>query len=219
MHDHEIRWILATIELHARWIVDPKSGERADFDSVDLAGLDLAGVDLSRARMPDVDLHDAKLIGAKLIGAKLVDADLSFADCRGADFTGADLQDANFEDADLSGSNFTGANLDGVLLRGAKLEGVIWSDGKPTATEEESEALARRIADVVLEDPETLCMATWHHHCGTKHCLAGWAEVIVDGKGSEAAEARGCQLVPTLRVFFYDQEQDAIDELRQVRDA
>jgi len=126
----------------------------------------------------------------------------------------ADLRGADLSDADLRGADLRGANLSGAALRGANLAGVIWPDGKPTATREESDALARRIAALVLAEPTNLGMSQWHT-CATTHCLAGWAEVLTESDVQPGrAHAIGLQRLPTLAHLFFGSDAEALDALR-----
>ena len=152
-----------------------------------------------RANLRDADLRDADLRGTNLSDANLAGANLRGADLRGADLRGADLSDAN---------------LRGAALRGANLTDVIWPDGKPTETIEESDALARRIAALVLAEPASLAMNKWHT-CATTHCLAGWAEALTESDVQPGrAHAIGLQRLPTLAHLFFSSDAEALDALR-----
>lgn len=57
---------------------------------------------------------------------------------------------------------------------------------KATEHTPEQIELARRIADRIEQDPDSLKMATWvessrHSKCRTVGCIAGWAVVLHDG--------------------------------------
>jgi hypothetical protein len=98
--------------------------------------------------------------------ANLTDARLS-----GANLTGADLSGAYLTDARLSGADLTDARLTGADLTGADLTGAIG-----IATEQEEAATWTAVRTQVLATPERLHMADWH--CGTSHCVAGWAQEL-----------------------------------------
>jgi hypothetical protein len=178
-----------TLRLHSLWLADAPGGQRADLTHANLAG----------ANLRDANLSDANLRGANLTRANL---------------SGANLSGANLSDANLSGANLSDANLSGAYLRGANLTGVIWLDGKPAATLEESDALARRIAELVLAEPTKLGMSQWHT-CATTHCLAGWAEVLTEPDVQQGrAHAIGLQRLPTLAHLFFASDAEALDALR-----
>lgn len=44
-------------------------------------------------------------------------------------------------------------------------------------------------------------MACWHASCGTTHCLAGWAQVLMGKEG--VAERWGREYLPSLQRYFY----------------
>ena len=53
--------------------------------------------------------------------------------------------------------------------------------GRPIAPADQCDALLEWIADIVLADPERLNMGSWH--CGTSHCIAGWAQALAASDG------------------------------------
>jgi len=71
---------------HAEWLVDEKTGRRANLSWADLSKADLSGANLS----------GANLSGANLSGVNLSWADLSKADLSGANLSGADLDFASW---------------------------------------------------------------------------------------------------------------------------
>ena len=156
----------------------------ADLHGADLHGADLKGADLKGADLHGADLSCADLKGADLSCADLRDADLSDAYLSGADLryaylSGADLRYANLSSASLSGANLTGANLTGANLTGATLP-----EGVPAVPD-----LVVRLVEAVGPSGEHLNMRTWHHPCGTAHCLAGWT-VTLSGEAGAALESR-----------------------------
>lgn len=54
-------------------------------------------------------------------------------------------------------------------------------------------------------------MDTWHSDCGTKHCLAGWAQVL-DGNEMDDIKAPsvGKKLLPNMSKYFYSASNYAI---------
>jgi uncharacterized protein YjbI with pentapeptide repeats len=109
------------LELHKKWILGQKDGQRAYLQRADLRGAYLRGA----------DLRGAYLQGAYLQGAYLQGADLRGADLQGADLQGADLRGAYLRGADLQGAYLQGADLQRADLRGAYLQGaenIEWAD-------------------------------------------------------------------------------------------
>ena len=98
---------------HAKWIVNHRTGKRADFCGADLKGVNLSGV----------DLWGADFRGADLRGSNLCGTNLRFANLSGA----------NLECANLTRTNFEKANLCGVmnLRRGGILKNIkrLWIEG------------------------------------------------------------------------------------------
>ena len=82
------------LDLHKKWLLNEKGGERADLSGSNLSGSDLIGADLRRSN-------------------------LSGSDLIGADLRRSDLSGSNLSGAYLSGSNLIGANLSGAYLSGA----------------------------------------------------------------------------------------------------
>jgi hypothetical protein len=59
------------LDLHHKWLIDSRSGEKAN-----LSGANLRGADLRRANLSGADLRRADLRWADLIDANLIDANL-----------------------------------------------------------------------------------------------------------------------------------------------
>ena len=150
--------------------------------------------DLQRALAGEKDLRDAdlrfaslyrvNLTGADLSGADLRFASLSGANLRGADLSGADLRGADLSRANLRGADLRGAVLSGASLSGANLTGATLPEGVPAVPD-----LVVRLVEAVGPSGEHLNMRTWHHPCGTAHCLAGWT-VTLSGEAGAALESR-----------------------------
>ena len=138
--------------------------------------------------------------GAYLGGANLGGANLGGADLRDAYLGGANLRGANLRGADLTGANLTGANL-----RGANLDYKL------------QEGLLGEIAAIVIADNTCLDMGIWH--CGTTHCLAGWACHLND-KAKELEKTHGTQIAGLLTLgaeahsHFFDDNEEAIEWLK-----
>ena len=101
------------IDGHAMWLINPTTGERLVFQSVNVLGF------CFRNR----DLRDAIFINSYLR-----DCDFRHADLRGADFTGANLSRANMNGTDLRYANMTDANMTDAEVENADLRGAILVD-------------------------------------------------------------------------------------------
>ena len=145
---------------------------------------DLRGADLTSADLTSANLSGANLTGADLRGADLRFASLSGANLRGADLSGADLRGADLSRANLRGADLRGAVLSGASLSGANLTGATLPEGVPAVPD-----LVVRLVEAVGPSGEHLNMRTWHHPCGTAHCLAGWT-VTLSGEAGAALESR-----------------------------
>jgi len=93
------------LDLHKKWLLNEKGGERADLRRADLRRADLRRADLSGADLSGADLSGAYLSGANLSGADLRRADLRRADLSDAYLSGANLRRADLRRADLSDAN------------------------------------------------------------------------------------------------------------------
>ena len=71
----------------------------------------------------------------------------------------------------------------GVYIRavGNHLHNCTSVGGRPIAPADQCDALLEWIADIVLADPARLNMGSWH--CGTSHCIAGWAQTLAAADG------------------------------------
>jgi hypothetical protein len=128
-----------------------------------------------------------------------------------ADLSGADLSGADLSGADLSGANLSGADLFRADLSGAKIPDVSKLDG-----------LRSNIFSQVCATPENLNMKSWHSHCGTTHCLAGWAVTIhPEGKllesifGTNAAAALIFHVCEGEVPDFYGSNEEAMEWLKK----
>jgi hypothetical protein len=77
------------------------------------------------------------------------------------------LEGADLEYADLENANLKNANLDNTFLKNANLKNA-------NLDYQIQEGLLSKIAEIVLNDNNSLEMSHWHT-CDTVHCLAGWA--------------------------------------------
>lgn len=190
------------------------------FYNADLRGVDLSQMDMSSAAFNSADLRRASFYGANLEGA-----DFGHADLRGVAFGNANLTNVDFTAADIRGAEFRSMDDDGCCDILPQVAGVTWPDGKKANTTEQSDAIARQVATTILANLDRFDMNVWHSrakaHCGTTHCLAGWAEVITDGievPGLTNTHARGLQLVPTLAHLFFELDDDGLvlETLREI---
>ena len=88
----------------------------------------------------------------------------------------ANLADAYLARANLTGADLAGANLAGADLTGANLAGAFLAGAIGIATADEEAATWASVRTQVLLTPERLQMNDWH--CGTSHCVAGWAQEL-----------------------------------------
>ena len=113
------------LRLHAMWLEDSDTGERADLSGAKLSGAKLSGAILSGAL-----LSVANLLHADLHRANLSHATLSYADLRRANLRYADLREAELSGANLSGANLSCASLSGatgfLLLPVQDFRGYSW---------------------------------------------------------------------------------------------
>jgi hypothetical protein len=140
------------LALHAQWLANPTTGQRAN----------LVGANFNGANLNGANLNGANLVGASLFRANLVGANLNGANLNGANLYGANLVGASLFRANLVGANLVGANLVGAnLVRAAGL-----------AIATDAPQRLRAAATAALQEG-ALEMRTWHA-CETTHCLGGW---------------------------------------------
>ena len=133
-----------------------------------------------------------------------VRANLSGANLSGADLAGADLRNANLEtnleNADLENANLAGADLDYQIQDG----------------------LLQQIAKIILENPKSLEMGSWHT-CETTHCLAGWA-CYLNPVAKELEETHGTEIAGLLTLghkahaYFFKENEETIEWLKTIKD-
>ena len=102
-------------------------------------------------------------------------------------------------DADLRNQAWT------VLATNCGIEGKV-----------DEEALIKEIAIQVLDRPGSLNMGQWH--CGTSHCLAGWACIINPEakkiENSESTEIAGAAVLPSYAHLFYSDNNVVLELLK-----
>ena len=208
-----------TLRLHKLWLKGDEDGVRADLSGVNLSGADLAGADLRNANLgtnlENADLENANLAGAYLEDANLEGAYLENANLAGANLMGANLRGANLEDADLSGTNLGGAYLEYTNLENANLAGA-------DLDYQIQDGLLQQIAKIILENPKSLEMGSWHT-CETTHCLAGWAcHLNPVAKGLEKTHGAAIAGLLTLgyeaHAYFFKENAETIEWLKTIKE-
>ncbi|MDB2447255.1 pentapeptide repeat-containing protein [bacterium] len=125
-----------TVRLHEVWmdsVLNPSkddSGQRANFE-----GMNLSGYDLSNANLSCANFRNSSLVGTNFSGANLSRAILENADAQGANFSGAKLKKTNLENALLSEIDIEDADLKGAVLTGTILEGKTLVKAEPKTEE------------------------------------------------------------------------------------
>ena len=199
-----------TLRLHKLWLKGDKGGVRANLSGANLSRADLSGTDLSRAYLSGTDLSRAYLENANLEGADLRDANLRGANLEGAYLRGAYLRGADLRGADLSGTNLEFTHLINADLKGAKIDYQI-QDG-----------LLQQIAKIILENPKSLEMGSWHT-CETTHCLAGWA-CYLNPVAKKLEKTHGAAIAGLLTLgyeahaYFFKKNEEVIEWLKTIKD-
>ena len=79
-------------------------------------------------------------------------------------------------------------------------------------------SLIKEIAVNVLERPGSLDMNSWH--CGTSHCLAGWACVVnkqvMKVEKEHGTEIAGAAALPNYAHLFYSDNDTVLKKLEEV---
>lgn len=87
-----------------------------------------------------------------------------------------------------------------------------WTWGENESPSLESQIiLLDKIREIVLEDTNNLNMKHWH--CGTSHCLAGWAQFLSGLENYESAYEFGVKTIPVAAPLFFENEKTVIDWL------
>jgi hypothetical protein len=153
----------------------------------------------------------ANLRGAYLTGVNLAGAYLRGADLRGADLADANLARADLRDASLAGADLTNADLAGADLAGADLTN---AKGLDLPAPDVAAARIKQIAEIVTADQAALKMDGWH--CGTAHCIAGWAIHLAGDDGYALEKAKGSYMAGLellgveAAAHFYDDNERAL---------
>ena len=120
----------------------------------------------------------------------------------------------------LAGADLSGANLRYANLRGADLSGADLGDAKGLP-----DLSVPNLLNEIPTTPDKLDMGSWH--CGTAHCLAGWAVHLAGPEGYKLEAQIGpsaagaliwsasCGIIPN----FLDSNEDAIIWLEEQRAA
>lgn len=79
-------------------------------------------------------------------------------------------------------------------------------------------ALMKEIASAVIDRPGSLDMGSWH--CGTSHCIAGWACVLnKDAAALEnvyTTELAGAVVLPSYSHLFFKNNEEAMAALKEI---
>ncbi|MXV16862.1 hypothetical protein [Hufsiella ginkgonis] len=82
----------------------------------------------------------------------------------------------------------------------------------------DEEVLIKEIANAVLSRPGSLKMESWH--CGTSHCLAGWACVLnpiaKEIESKHDTRIAGSAVLPHYAQFFYSDNDQVLEILKGV---
>jgi hypothetical protein len=184
----------------------------ANFQGADLYCANFMYADVQGAFLQRADIRDAKLQRSNFANANLKSVDAQGANLRRANFCGANLEEAKFAFAKLEGADFRGANLRNASFTRAKLEGALLDY-------QIEKGLLLKVAHAALQDG-ALEMGNWHT-CDTKHCIAGWAEVLSE-KTRKLAETHGIGVSALLTLgaeahkYFWASNEDARKFLQSV---
>ena len=130
------------------------------------------------------------------------------ADLKGANLKDADLSFANLKDADLRGADLRGANLEGLNLFGIEIE--------LSQCLDYDKAVLKDLPQKLLEFTETTKYEqdAW---CGTRHCLAGEAMLIVGGTIAAHGVLAMKEAIPgfDLSVLYQSDPDKAVAELKK----
>ena len=78
--------------------------------------------------------------------------------------------------------------------------------------------LIKQIANNVIERPGSLNMNSWH--CGTSHCLAGWAcvldEDVMEVEKKESTQIAGAAALPSYVHLFYSDNDTVLQVLENI---
>ena len=82
----------------------------------------------------------------------------------------------------------------------------------------DEELLIKQIAKEVVSRPGSLKMDSWH--CGTSHCLAGWATVLSPVaqkiESDTDTETAGCAVLPSYARYFFSSNDVVFEMLQKI---
>lgn len=80
----------------------------------------------------------------------------------------------------------------------------------------------RQVAELVVNKPSMLWMPEWHHSCGTRHCIGGWAIFLGGTKAATLERINGPDIAAYILLgaeayrHFYESSEDALAWLKEV---
>ncbi|SEV88518.1 hypothetical protein SAMN05428988_0115, partial [Chitinophaga sp. YR573] len=79
-------------------------------------------------------------------------------------------------------------------------------------------ALIKDIATTVNNQPGCLQMEKWH--CGTSHCIAGWATILSpiarEIEQKTDTKTAGCTVIPSLAYLFFSDNDTVLKKLKEI---
>ncbi|SHN45859.1 hypothetical protein, partial [Chitinophaga sp. CF418] len=79
-------------------------------------------------------------------------------------------------------------------------------------------ALIKEIANTVIAQPGCLKMSDWH--CGTSHCLAGWATILspIAGEIEKRSDTKtaGCTVLPSYAPLFFSDDETVLKKMQEI---
>lgn len=119
-------------------------------------------------------------------------------------------------------SNKSNSELINTIHSGnADLRNAAWAQLKAqvgfTGTVDEL-ALIKEIAADVIDRPGSLIQESWH--CGTSHCVAGWACVLnkyaAEFEAKYSTELAGCLVLPNYAHLFFKGNDEVLAILKEI---
>lgn len=168
-------------------------------------------------RVQPIYFNGNTLAGGNFSRMDLAYCDFSGSELQGANFSECDLRNARFANADLAHANFTRANIEGVDFSGAYFHDTNFRDVVGLDV-----PVVEHLVDRIYREAKSghLDMSIWHS-CKTTHCMAGWAILLAEEKGTALESKLGSEVAGSL-IFhasigeiptFYCTNQEAIDWL------
>lgn len=99
------------MHMHEMWLIDDKTGKRADFSYYDLSGLDMSNRDLSRAIMVGTKLWGTNLTETTFYKANLIFCSIVRINLKNSYFVDSDLSFSSISDIEVKNVNFDGVNF------------------------------------------------------------------------------------------------------------